>query len=48
MKVPIRRAVGMRFEVDYLRAFEADAFDAAHEIRFLMGTSFYLGGLAAR
>jgi hypothetical protein len=38
----------MRFEVDYLRAFEADAFDAAHEIRFLMGTSFYLGGLAAR
>ncbi len=48
VKVPIRRAVGMRFEVDYLRAFEADAFDAAHEIRFLMGTSFYLGGLAAR
>ena len=48
VKVPIRRVVGVRFEVDYLRAFETDRFDGANEIRFLMGTSFYLWGSAER
>jgi hypothetical protein len=43
VKVPIRRAVGIRFEVDYLRGFETDFFEATHEIRFLIGTSFFLG-----
>lgn len=47
-KLPIRRVVGVRLEADYLRTFETDRFDAAHEIRLLIGTSFYLGGVAAR
>lgn len=48
VKVPIRRVVGIRFEVDYLRAFQTDRFAGANEIRFLIGTSFYLGGSAER
>jgi hypothetical protein len=43
IKVPIRRVVGLRLEVDYVRAFETDFFEATHEIRFLFGTSFFLG-----
>jgi hypothetical protein len=44
VKLPIRRVVGIRLETDYLRTFETSRLDAAHELRFLIGTSFYLGG----
>lgn len=48
VKLPIRRVVGFRLETDYLRTFETSRLEAAHEIRFLIGTSFYLGGTDAR
>lgn len=48
VKLPIRHVVGIRLETDYLRTFETSRVDAAHEIRFLIGTSFYLGGAATR
>lgn len=43
VKLPIRRVLGVRFEVDYGRAFETSEIEASHEIRGLAGLSFYLG-----
>jgi len=43
VKVPVRRVLGVRFEVDYARAFRTSELDASHELRGLAGLSFYLG-----
>lgn len=44
LKVPVNRVVGVRLEVDYARAFETSLLDAAHEVRGLLGMSFFVGG----
>lgn len=43
VKVPVRRVLGVRIEADYGRAFETSELDPSHEIRGLVGLSFYLG-----
>lgn len=43
VKIPVRRVLGVRLEVDYARAFETAEVDATHELRGLVGLSFYLG-----
>ena len=44
VKVPINRVIGMRLEGDYGRAFSSDGLAAAHEVRGLLGVSFFVGG----
>lgn len=43
VKIPVRRVLGVRIEADYARAFETSQLEASHEIRGLVGLSFYLG-----
>lgn len=43
VKLPVRRVLAIRLEADYARAFATSTFDATHEIRGLVGLSFYLG-----
>ncbi len=44
VKVPVSRVIGLRVEADYGRAFSSGALAAAHEIRALLGMSFFVGG----
>ncbi|MDX1393369.1 MAG: hypothetical protein R3195_03220 [Gemmatimonadota bacterium] len=43
LKLPVGRVLGVRIEADYGRAFETAALSAAHEVRGLLGMSFYPG-----
>jgi hypothetical protein len=44
VKVPINPVIGLRIEGDYGRTFSTDELAAAHEVRGLLGMSFFVGG----
>ena len=44
LKIPLHRVLGIRIEADYGRTFSRGDLPAAHEIRGLLGMSFFVGG----